>query len=346
MSWKTYTLLVILIFFNQYRACPYPLTPSLKYTLLNVSMRQTVVADVIKVLDNFDGMTITVDKQFLPQLCCDMMNLGHRIKEIIFRAGSIGYIEATCFSRSVQNVMERIDFSFNALTSIKSSTFKHLEIAELWLSDNFIATLGDGAFFNLTKLRMLSLEKNNLQVLNSEAFSSLSSLQSLYLGHNCIRNLQRGALNFLARDAVVSLNCNQIIQIGNFLEGISLKIKLNLELNGNKIESFSGNIVENRTFQILNLANNPLKNISAVLSSAKIDRLEFFCGYLSLKDVQSVVNWAKARGILLLTNRCSQYNISFGLASSTISCSSTRMALNSNNYYLLYLSIFLVVNEI
>ncbi|KAJ3644495.1 hypothetical protein Zmor_022220 [Zophobas morio] len=345
MSWKTCTLLVILTFFDQYRACPYRVAPSLKYTLLNASITsQTVVANVIKVLDNFDGVTITVDKQFLPKLCCDMMNLDHRIQEIVFGAGSIRYIEATCFSRSVQNVTKRIDFSFNALTSIKSGTFKDLDIVNLFLRHNFIETLEDGTFFNLTKLREISLETNNLQVLNSRAFSSLPSLHILDLRRNHIRSLQDGALSFLEKDALIWLSCNKIFQIGNFLEGISLKFKLELDLDGNKIKSFSGNIIKNRTFEILNLANNPLENISAVLSSREIVRLEFSCGYLTLKDVQSVVNWAKARGILL--NRCSQYNMSFGLGSSSVPCSSTRIVLKNINYYLLYLTIFLTVNEI
>ncbi|KAJ3644493.1 hypothetical protein Zmor_022218 [Zophobas morio] len=347
MLWKTSTFLLLLTFLDENLACPYREVPVLEYQLFNYSreglLQKTVVTNIIKVLDNYEE-SIYVVNQFLPELCCEMLNLTREIQEIVFHSSSVQYIEEACFSASIQYVTKNVEFKSNPLTIIKRGTFTNLKIEQLVLTNNLIETLEDGAFLNMTKLRLIALSRNRLQVLNSRAFSALPKLEDLELHQNRIKHLQHGALSFLSKSASVSLTCNNIFQIGNFLEGTPLKIKLNLDLDGNEITTFSGNIVENRTFGTLNLAYNPLINISAVLGSTKIERLEFSCEYLRLKEAQGVVNWAKGHNTLLYLDGCSQYNISFDGGHQPISCTAARDALIYS--YLFYLNIFGIVNQI
>ena len=80
--------------------------------------------------------------------------------------------------------VQNISLDRNSLQSIKKSAFKNLPVVAINLSHNPIHKIEDGAFDNLTQLKVLDLSFTKLTVIPGEDISKLNSLQNLYLSGN------------------------------------------------------------------------------------------------------------------------------------------------------------------
>ncbi|KAJ3644492.1 hypothetical protein Zmor_022217 [Zophobas morio] len=279
----------------------------------------TVKGDVIKVSEGDDHIFIV--KQFIPQLCCDMLNSASEFSTITFDTCWIREIEEECFSAAVQHVSKTIKIINNRLTSVKKRTFRNLQLKEILLNGNLIQTLEDEAFFNLTNLGTIDLGYNRLKVLNPEAFSLLPNLENLILQHNRIQALQARVFSFFSRRAYILLTCNQIKRIEGGLNGMFSQITLMLEMSGNNVEELSNGVFSNHTFGILDLANNPLKKISpSFCENCNVESFYFSCRYLTLEDVQMIANWGEDYRVYLYGNGCPQYNMTFAYESPQATC--------------------------
>ncbi|XP_063915774.1 leucine-rich repeat and immunoglobulin-like domain-containing nogo receptor-interacting protein 2 [Zophobas morio] len=249
--------------------------------------RRTVTSAEIIINNSEEKVEVTVSKQYLPQLCCKMVDSNN--------------VEG-CLSASIANVARSFKITNNRLRSVKKGTFANLKVNTISLSNNLIETLENDAFYNLTNLITLSLSRNLLEVLNPEAFFLLSNLAALDLMFNRIHTLQTGFFKFLTNNVQVLLNCNRISRVEKAFAGVSPRTRLTIDLNGNRIQTLSEDVFSNHTFGQLDLGNNPVKKIAKTFcEGCTMETLYLSCDYLTLEDVEMIRNWAEVALVRLFT---------------------------------------------
>ncbi|KAJ3645035.1 hypothetical protein Zmor_022725 [Zophobas morio] len=252
-------------------------------------------AEIISVSDPYDE--VSVQDQFIPRLCCKILNFTHPIEQIIFDNCAIEELEEVCFSEAIQQITESLTITNNKLTSVKKGTFRNIQLKKIHLHNNRIKILEDVSFSNLSNLEILNLDQNNLQALNPNAFVVLPKLSTLNLMFNQIKILQEGAFRFLSTNPVVKLKCNQISRVEDAFKGSSAR-DIVLDLSGNRMENLAEGVFSNHEFEDVNLNQNPMKNIAKKFcgENCSIKGFQCACCYLNddatqtIKDLQLVQN--------------------------------------------------------
>ncbi|KAJ3644490.1 hypothetical protein Zmor_022215 [Zophobas morio] len=305
----------------------------------HTEQRMVIGAEII--INNFEEkVEVSVSKQYLPQLCCKIVDSARNVVVITFDNCHIVEVEE-CLSASIADVSRSFEIINNRLTSVKKHTFANLKVKQISLDNNLIETLENDAFYNLTNLTTLTLSKNLLEVLNPDAFSLLPNLSALNLMFNRIYTLQTGVFKFLAMKAELFLNCNRISRVEKAFEGISPRINLTVQLSGNRIQTLSDHVFSNHTFGQLDLGNNPLRKIAtSFCEGCSMETIYLSCDYLTLEDVEMIRNWAEVGGVRLYTSGCSYYNMTSGIPPSL--CNEAKNSVTCN--FVLYLGLSFIVN--
>uniref|UniRef100_G3P6N0 LRRNT domain-containing protein n=1 Tax=Gasterosteus aculeatus TaxID=69293 RepID=G3P6N0_GASAC len=111
-------------------------------------------------------------------------------------------------------------------TSVPGST------TELWLYDNRLRRVEDGAFRNLTQLRLLVLSRNQISSVSTGAFGGLEHLEEISLHTNLLTTLQAGLFQGLPSLVNISLEHNSISSLpSGFLRGLSSLGEIDLRNN-------------------------------------------------------------------------------------------------------------------
>ncbi|KAJ3644808.1 hypothetical protein Zmor_022511 [Zophobas morio] len=307
-------LVIIVALYKQVLACgPY----SFDYKIFEQLRVVQNFYNVEEISECHENQSVFVEDNDIPELCCKILACRNPLDGITFNSCFIRKLEENCFSDSLQNVSFFIAITGNKITIIKKHTFRDLVVTEINLNDNSIEELEDEAFLHLDNLRSINLNNNLLKAINSKAFTLVPRLERLHLFENRITTLQAGVFSFLATEsAQIYLMCNEIFQIErSAFDNLSSRVTLDLNLNGNRIETLEEDIFNNHSVRLFDVSFNPLKKISRNFCGQEcaMQDFEFTCAYLALEDVEFVLDWAKAKGVNLIGGGCSHYNLTFML---------------------------------
>ena len=154
--------------------------------------------------------------------------------------------------------------NLNRLTSIMPGMFAGLSsLTSLYLADNRITLIDEGAFDRLSSLQLLSLRSNQVDSIAAWMLSGLSLLQELDVGENRISFIEVGAFQERPTLKLLVLDSNQLTSIaaGTFSGLSSLQV---LALNSNQLASIErGAFQDSLTLKSLWLQFNELKSIGA-----------------------------------------------------------------------------------
>ncbi|XP_059806017.1 fibromodulin a [Hypanus sabinus] len=133
----------------------------------------------------------------------------------------------------------------------------------VYLQDNQIEAVPDGAFDNATSLVWIVLHRNKIsnEKMSNQVFSKLKNLERLYLGHNNLTSIPHPLPRSL-RELRIAGNKISKVQT-NSLEG--LDNLTTLLLNDNQLEDVGSSLKDLKSLSILDLSNNHLKKVPQVL---------------------------------------------------------------------------------
>ncbi|XP_076761921.1 uncharacterized protein LOC143429939 [Xylocopa sonorina] len=119
----------------------------------------------------------------------------------------------------------------NKLTHLQAPLFRDLLLVErLYLTNNTISRIEDGAFQPMQALKFLELSMNKLSHVTARTFSELHELEELYLQDNGLRRLDPYALAALKKLKVLDLANNHLSSLHDAIFQGNLPIKtLNLK---------------------------------------------------------------------------------------------------------------------
>ena len=185
----------------------------------------------------------------------------------------------TGISRS--NITELSILGINALENATEGFFAPLQnyyLRLLDLSFNYIPTLHQGTFANLTRVASLDLFKNSLKNIEPEHFSQMKDLRSINLDGNMIISINEGKSRWANNLQSLSLKWNRLTILDSYafygLENLTyIDLKQNYELSVIDITAFTGlvNLKEIRllgcSLQKISLFARHLKSFSASYSN-------------------------------------------------------------------------------
>lgn len=183
----------------------------------------------LSILINFKNLSEIVEPLF-DNFEISMLDLSHN---------QIETISARTFSRIVNLKILRLEFnrltpeSFYLLTfsSLANFNFRlHVNvnsivemaqtiptqmgrITELYMSNNKLRQICDGAFLNLKTLRTIDLSVNELESLSAALFVNLPYLSSIKLNSNRIRSIGENAFKNLYQLEIIQLNHNDLSRL-------------------------------------------------------------------------------------------------------------------------------------
>lgn len=181
----------------------------------------------------------------------------HRLKNLNLQHNKIQNIN---FSLPIS--LHSLDFSFNAIASIKHDTFSGMnELNTLKLNDNALDAFPAGLCDTLENLYEINLQRNKINFLTNQTFAFNNKLKVVNLAENRISGVEATA--FVAEN-IEHLNlAHNKIQVINFT--IPRRIK-RLDLKHNNISQINDNSFFNASeLEELFLNNNALKYIPTKL---------------------------------------------------------------------------------
>ncbi|XP_034829000.1 toll-like receptor 6 [Maniola hyperantus] len=181
---------------------------------------------------------------------------------------TIGFSDSTLEQnlsvKSCNLVLETLDMSYNDLIVITENSLSKLRsLSKLFLQDNAISTLEDGAFEGLISLQVLNLSSNFMNSIPPDIFSDTKFLKEIILSNNTINVLPPGLFRGLEQLQVLDLSNNELtsqwINKGT-LVGLLRMVILNISYNRlTKIDRFM--FQDLYSLQKLNLEHNEISII-------------------------------------------------------------------------------------
>lgn len=195
--------------------------------------------------------------------------------------------------------LQSLDLSSNIISEIKTSSFPHMQLKYLNLSNNRITTLEAGCFDNLSSsllvvklnrnrismippkifklphLQFLELKRNRIKIVEGLTFQGLDSLRSLKMQRNGISKLKDGAFFGLNNMEELELEHNNLTRVNKgWLYG--LRMLQQLYVSQNAIERISPDAWEFcQRLSELDLSYNQLTRLdeSAFVGLSLLERL-------------------------------------------------------------------------
>ncbi|XP_071442248.1 chaoptin-like [Hetaerina americana] len=163
------------------------------------------------------------------------------------------------FLQPLSASLRRLHLAFNRIARLDAGAFGELpRLQVLTLQHNGLASIKRGAFEGLTELQTLDLSHNHLEALALEQFARLPFLRILDLSHNHIRSLPRDAFQGaplerldLSGNEFVSLPIGALGEVGRTLR--------HLDVSRNRLEHLDGTMLSQTPHLLsLGLAANRL----------------------------------------------------------------------------------------
>ena len=166
------------------------------------------------------------------------------------------------------NIISKLIFSFNLITSIHANAFKYVETATtLDLTNNQISIIEDRAFDNLTQLIELSISIYSHIPFPQWSWAPLASilgnLRTLLIGHYRVQLENSTFVQAINLEKISLLDCD-IQSIPDELFMHTGKRIIYLDLDKNKLSSFPTKALSfTPNLNVLNISNNPLGSLPA-----------------------------------------------------------------------------------
>ncbi|CAH0719923.1 unnamed protein product, partial [Brenthis ino] len=166
--------------------------------------------------------------------------------------------------KSCNLVLEALDMSYNDLIVIAENSLSKLRsLLKLFLQNNAISTLEDGAFEGLISLQVLNMSSNFLNSIPPDIFSDTKFLKEIILSNNTINVLPPGLFRGLEQLQVLDISYNELtsqwINKGTFV-GLLRMVILNISFNRlNRIDRYM--FQDLYSLQKLNLEHNEIASI-------------------------------------------------------------------------------------
>ena len=316
---------IVFVYISASFGCEDSELPLISYQVsYNATYRETLKLQTITTLS---GVVIDVVHQFIPKLCCKMINFSQELNSVNFNSCNIGEIES-CFSENIRDIKSEIAIVNNRITTIRTDTFRNLSVQVILLEHNSIKRIEDAAFNHLPNLERLRLNNNHLKILNPNAFEKTPKLQCLYLYCNDITFLQESALAFFQQpDVFISLLSNSISNLNQqFLKDLPPQIRLSLDLTNNNIKRLDKDIFSNHVLTNLELGYNPLVEIDTDFCnrSCTIERFTASCGNLDNSSAAFLFEWIKINKVDFTAQNCTLYNFSETKFRKPVKCKGSR----------------------
>lgn len=213
---------------------------------------------------------------------------GLKVDRLLLGNNSISELNLLSFW-GLEYHLVALDLSFNQLTRIPSDALRLLRnLRSLNVVGNKIQTLHDNDFLYLTKLEVLSLDKNPLTVIEDDSFvgtnlllltadsvnltmgllgipaKDLQNLKGLSVGGNRLRHVNDGWFNAYPSLTSLNLDNNDIRELSqDAFSGLEETLRT-LELNGNKLKKVPREAIQHlKKLESLELTHNHIKKIYA-----------------------------------------------------------------------------------
>ncbi|XP_069759024.1 lumican-like [Narcine bancroftii] len=164
------------------------------------------------------------------------------------------------------------------------------QIKYLYLQNNRLTGIPNGAFDNSTNLRWIILDNNQIKndKIGKKVFSKLKSLQRLYINNNNLTEV----IHPLPKSLVeLKLSSNMISKIGNSFKGLENLTTLVLE--GNRLKDVGGSLAHLKSLMYLDLSKNRLTKLPDELPST----VEMF--YIDYNNIEAIpMDYFKKTSIL------------------------------------------------
>ncbi|XP_011301157.1 leucine-rich repeat-containing protein 19 isoform X2 [Fopius arisanus] len=176
-----------------------------------------------------------------------------------------GMLQAKCaelnlneFPKNLRTDIEILDFSVNRMRDLNNKTLApYTSLSFLYLMDNFIQTIEEGAFSQLTNIQVINLNTNGIGEFPNSIFS-LPSLKRFYLAANRIRDesVRPTGLAENSNLELLDLSGNQLTSLPHL--GILPRLKY-LNMSGNSIRQLKpDDVAIFCSLESLDITNNPL----------------------------------------------------------------------------------------
>ncbi|XP_034190951.1 G-protein coupled receptor rickets isoform X2 [Osmia lignaria lignaria] len=217
-------------------------------------------------------------------------------------AGFLSILDVTVLPSSVN--LTRLDLTNNNITDIPVRAFHRVPNLEvLLLRRNRLHTIADGAFINLTSLRVLELDDNYLTKIPT-AIVKLSGLEDLSLSNNRIETLEEHVFQRIANLRSLDLRGNPIKQIhGSTFQNLRKLRKLILS-NLKELRIFP-NLNGTRSLEVLRLDRAQVSEVPRDLCEEcpKLKSLDIKSNYLT--ELPNLRNCSELRVLDFASNMIS-----------------------------------------
>ncbi|CAK9813310.1 NYX [Anthophora quadrimaculata] len=205
-----------------------------------------------------------------------MTNIGDSYYDTINLAGLYNLVNLSVVGNTISNIspyaftdtvnLQRLDLSWNSLTTLTSSTFYRMEYLEVLLADNNqfdmipsmslnlttlsldcnrITNITDRSLVNLPKLRKLSLKGNNITYIMPDAFQNKKFLEELYLNDNHLSYLPVNWYKPMQNLRLLDVSGNKFSRLEFIIQSSNIPVT-RLYVERNPLE-----LVEWSTFQMI-----------------------------------------------------------------------------------------------
>jgi Leucine-rich repeat (LRR) protein len=269
----------------------------------NFGIFKMTTGSIVKAGDN---ETVEVNLGTNTILCSKDFDKFRSLEYVLINATNVVEIE-TNFLQGKRLVTRLVIFN-GEIHTIKRHNFHNLEIRSLILSGNKITTIEEEAFVNLSRLKIIFLDRNQLKELNPKSFVGLLQLDEFRAGGNEISKLQKSVFEFLEiRKAFIDLssNCIETVDKGVFDGSNATNVILFLEFN--RIRFFPPEIFQHHRFVRVDRYNSSISKISPKYFEIDFNLtfLNLDCNPLDEETLQAFSNWRTENNVVGMWFPCS-----------------------------------------
>jgi hypothetical protein len=281
-------------------ACKTGLSSTINYRLMSSSDNVWEFCNATVIRSRFNGVFISARSQNLTKLCCDHLDITHKVNTFQFTNFQIEEIEPECFSKQMHKVFNNLVLMINKFPIVRKGMFKNLQCRLICLSANEIESIENEAFDNLPNVKTIELLNNNLIHLNPKSFLQTPQLKTLDVSRNRIKFIEKESFAFFERNCPrIVLEFNEISKVDKgVFDGMTVQ-NATLLWNDNFIEWLPEEIFDGHTFIYVNLTNNPFKHYSNKFCEKNCTILIFQLEseHLGAETTENVTIWAENKYI-------------------------------------------------
>jgi Leucine-rich repeat (LRR) protein len=191
--------------------------------------------------------------------------LSMNLKDLSISDCKIKSINKGTFNSMLQ--LKNLSLSRNEIESIEENSFLtepfESNILQLYLSENKLTKIQQGAFNGLFKLEILHLDKNNIDEIEINSFENLNTLKELKIESNKIKIIKNGILLGKTNLEILNLYQNSIGNIESIPFNTLRSLKM-LHLFSNKIKEIKfGHFIHLQKLEELRLDKNEIGSFNA-----------------------------------------------------------------------------------